>query len=127
MNLNPLEQHIFAFFLVKEADQVNIAGRFFPRKDFISTFEDKMRISLRKFGRGVSGNAQPVAEQFVDLLLEKGALSTQTDKFGGVMHQFQAEPYRAVISDLRNADPVVAKAQASGDAFWDETFAGLVA
>lgn len=127
LNLTDLEQTALAYWLVKEADSVNIAGRFFPRADFINSFEDKLRIRLRKFGPKVSGKMKPVAEQLVDRMIEQGSLSTQPGKLGGVMHQFQAPEWKTLVAELKAENPIVAKGADADDAFWEEAFAGLVA
>ncbi|HEX7874907.1 MAG TPA: hypothetical protein VF475_18490 [Sphingobium sp.] len=127
MSLTDLESHVLAFYLVGAADELNIAGRFFPRNAIIDSVEDKMKIATRKFGRKVGAAARPGATQFVDMLIAKEAFSTKEDKFGGVMHQFQNDRYRELLAEAKAADPLVAKAPTTDDAYWEETFTGLVA
>lgn len=125
MNLPPLESHLFAYFLLHGAKDVQFAGRWFPRHDFIAIFGDRMGIASRQFGPKVVAAKAGIAEPLVDHLLEKGALITKTDKFGGVMHQFQNDIYRQLIAELAAADAIIAKAQAGGADFWETTFAEL--
>lgn len=127
MSLNDLESHVLAYYLAGQADELNIAGRFFPRNAIIDSVEDKMKIATRKFGRKVGAAARPGAEQFVDKLIAEGGFSTKEDKFGGVMHQFQTDRYREILAETKGADPIVAKAPAADAPYWEETFAGLVA
>ncbi|HEX7857051.1 MAG TPA: hypothetical protein VF503_25500 [Sphingobium sp.] len=127
MSLNDLESHVLAYYLVSQADELNIAGRFFPRNAIIDSVEDKMKIATRKFGRKVGAAARPGATQFVDRLIADGGFSTKEDKFGGVMHQFQTDRYRELVVDIKAADPVVGKVPEAGDPYWETTFAELVA
>ncbi len=127
MSLNDLESHVLAYYLVGAADELNIAGRFFPRNAIIDSVEDKMKIATRKFGRKVGAAARPGATQFVDRLIADGALSTKEDKFGGVMHQFQTDRYRELLAEMKAADVIAIKAPTSDDIYWEETFSGLVA
>ena len=127
MTFNELESTAFAYFLVSQGPSVNVAGRWFPRMDFIHIFEDKVQIACRKFGRRVVGTGTKIANEFVDLMIEKGALTVKKDDFGGTLHQFQLDPYRALIQELTAADPIVAKAQAAGPEFWEQAFAELTA
>jgi hypothetical protein len=127
MSLNDLESHVLAYYLAGPAEELNIAGRFFPRNAIIDSVEDKMKIATRKFGRKVGAAARPGAEQFVGTLIADGGFSTKEDKFGGVMHQFQTDRYREILAGLKAADPVVAKAPTTDDPYWEATFAGLVA
>lgn len=123
MNLPPLEAHLFAFFLTHGAKDVQFAGRWFPRHDFIAIFGDRMGIAARQFGPKVVAAKAGVAEPLVDYLLANEALITRTDKFGGVMHQFQNDVYRKVLGELTAADAVLA--QAGDESFWETTFAEL--
>lgn len=127
MSLNDLESHVLAYYLAGAASDLNIAGRFFPRKAIIDAVEDKMKIATRKFGRKVGAAALPGATLFVDRLIADGAFSTKEDKFGGVMHQFQTDEYRALLAGMKAADPIVAKAPTADDAYWETTFTALVA
>ncbi len=127
MSLNDLESHVLAYYLAGQAEDLNIAGRFFPRGAIVDAVEDKMKMATRKFGRKVGAAARPGAEQFVDKLIADGAFSTKEDKFGGVMHQFQTDRYRELLGEAKAADPIVAKAPKADDPYWETTFAGLVA
>jgi hypothetical protein len=127
MSLNTLESHVLAYYLAGAAADLNIAGRFFPRKAIIDAVEDKMKIATRKFGRKVGAAALPGATLFVDKLIADGAFSTKEDKFGGVMHQFQTDRYRELLAEAKAADPIVAKAPEATDPYWEATFAELAA
>lgn len=127
MSLNDLESHVLAYYVVGQAEDLNIAGRFFPRNAIIDSIEDKMKIATRKFGRKVGAAARPGATQFVAELIEQGAFSTKEDKFGGVMHQFQTDRYREVLAEKKAADAIIAKAPTADDAYWEATFAELAA
>jgi hypothetical protein len=123
VNLKPLEAHLLAHFLTHGAKDVQFAGRWFPRHEFIAIFGDRMGIAARAFGPQVVAAKVGVAEPLVDYLLESEALITKTDKFGGVMHQFQNDVYRQVVSALTAADPILT--QARDESFWETTFAEL--
>ena len=127
MSLDPLEQHIFAYYLATDAPHFTMAGRFFPHGELVLIVEDKIQIATRKFGQKVTMRAKPVAIAFLDAVIASGGFSTQGSKFGGSMHQFQPDAYPAAVATLAGADPVVAQAAAHGAGFWPETFAALTA
>jgi hypothetical protein len=41
------------------------------------------------------------------------------------MHQFQPDTYAKVFKELEASNPILQKAQAAGEGFWDEAFAAL--
>ena len=86
---------------------------------------DKIEVATRKFGRQVTRAAKAAAAAFVDAMIAKGAWSTTQNDFGGTMHQFQPEAYRAALAELQGADAIVQQSRQGGELFWVEKFAGL--
>lgn len=125
MSLSELEQHVFAYWVAGPAKELNIAGRFYPRGELVMIIADKVQVATRKFGRQVHSKSTAAATAFVDQMIEKGAWSTKQNDFGGTMHQFQPEPYRNAIAELQASDPVVQKAVAGGEGYWDQSFSRL--
>lgn len=121
--MTDLEAHVFAFYVADSADTLNMVGRFWPRPELGRIVEDKMQIAVRRFGPEAVAAAKVAGEAFADKLLETGAFSTQANKFGGTMHQFQPDRYVVVLAELRAADPIVQAAQDKDAAFWDGAFA----
>jgi len=127
MNLSELEQHVFAYYLANGAQELNMVGRFWPYAELIMVIADKVRVANRKFGMKATAASETVAKAYLDLLIEREAYSTTTNKFGGSMHQFQPDAYARVYKDLMATHPIVQKAQAEGPEYWDKAFAGLTA
>lgn len=125
MNLTPLEAHLLAWFLGHGAADVNFVDRWWPHTEFVAMLGDKIGISARAFGPKVVAAKTRVAEELVALLEERGGLVRKTDKFGGVMAQFQNDIYQALIAELTAADPILKQAQGGGDGFWADAFAKL--
>jgi hypothetical protein len=124
MSLSELEQHVFAYFVANNAQDVNMDPKFAPYGELALIFEDRIQLATRKYGVKVEMASRNVARAFLDMLLEKGAFSTTKNSLGA-MHQFQAKVYPDCIKGLQDANPIVQKAKAGGPAFWDDTFAAL--
>jgi hypothetical protein len=127
MNLNDTEQLVLAYFLVEDAPKMYVDARFFLTEDFVRMFDDRIYYKIQEIPSAPTSRHKNLATQLVDLLIEKGALTTKRDKFGGVMHQFVAEVYRPLIAELAAANPLVAKAGAGGADYWEGEFARLKA
>ena len=85
------------------------------RYDKISMIiDDKMAVAARKFGRKVARGTRGAATTFVDMMIEKGAWSSQTNDFGGTMHQFQSDVYPRALADFNANSPIVQAAAAGG-------------
>ncbi len=124
-NLTPLEANILAFFVGGAAQDLVIAGRFFPRTEVVNNIDDKMQMATRRFGFKVKSKTRPAAVAFVDHMIEKGAWSTKAQDFGGTMHQFQPEVFRSELQAMADADPIVQEAKAASETFWTDRFAEL--
>jgi hypothetical protein len=124
MNLNATEELVFAYWLEHGAQDFAMVGRFFPYGELTLLIQDKVQVAVRRFGVKAIGASPGVARAFLDELIERGAFSTTKNKFGGSMHQYQPDAYKAALQALRAADPVVARAASGGPGFWDEAFAG---
>ncbi|MGE3692422.1 MAG: hypothetical protein AB7F98_13690 [Novosphingobium sp.] len=122
MNLSPLESHVLAYFLTHGARDFSMVGRWWPRSEVSTVIIDKVGIAVRPFGNAAAEAAKTAGEAFAVHLLANGAFSTKEQKFGGTMHQFQPDAYRATLDRLVAADPVLKEAAAGGDAFWADSF-----
>ena len=127
MSMTDLEAHVLAYYVAGEAKNLAAAPRFYPHGELILIVEDKIGVATRKFGSKVRGKANAAATVFVDHMIAAGAWSTKNNDFGGTMHQYQPEGYRAALADWQASDPIVAAARASGETFWADTFAALTA
>ena len=114
-----------SYYIATAANDVVIAGRFFPRGELNLIIEDKVMIATRKFGRKVSGQARGAAVAFLDAMIESGGWSTKQSDFGGSMHQFQPDAYRKTLKALQADDPVVQQAKDKGPEFWTAKFEAL--
>lgn len=127
MSLSPLEQAAFSYFVGGAANDINIAGRWYPRSEVGLIIEDKFQIALRKFGFKAKASAKAASAAFVEHMLGKGAWATKENEFGGTMHQFQPDVFRAALKDLQAGDTLLAEAKAGGETFWTDKFAALTA
>ena len=125
MSLTQAEQLVFSHFVANGAQDFNMVGRFWPYAELVLVIEDKMRLGTRKFGFKADMACPKAARAFLDLLLEREAFSTIKSDLGGTMHQFQTEPYRALLAELRENDPLIAKRQPGGAEAWKAAFAEL--
>lgn len=127
MSLNELEQHVYAYYVAHDAAQFTLTDRFFPHGELVLVIADKIQVATRKFGRQATSKSNIVAAALLDKLIASGAYSTKQNDFGGTMHQFQGDAYKAFLKAEQDSDPVIAKAQAGGTEFWEQAFAALVA
>ena len=127
MSISPVAAHVLAYYATGHGQELSITTRWYPHAELIMIIDDKMAVAVRKFGRKVARATREAATEFVDALIAKGAWSTQTNDFGGTMHQFQADRFRPALDELTGADPIVAAAAAGGESFWADTFAELTA
>ena len=127
MSDDNLIDHMIAYYVAGPANDLNIATRWYPYGELVLIIEDKFSIATRKFGPKVRGKAKIAAQRFLDAMIAKGAWETKTNDFGGQMHQFQADKFRAAVSELQASDPVLAKSRAEGSDYWEKAFAELVA
>ena len=112
-------------YVAGDAAQFSAAPRYYPRGELGLIFADKIQVATRKFGRQVASKAGNVASALVDKLIESGAYSSKTNDFGGTMHQFQEGAYKQFLKDEQAADPIIAKANAAGPDYWEQTFTAL--
>ena len=101
MSLSELEQHVFAYYVAGHANELNIATRWYPYGELTLVIADKVTVAVRKFGRKPRASAKAVATAFLDHMIEKGAWATKQNEFGGQMHQFQADKYKAELKALQ--------------------------
>jgi hypothetical protein len=121
-----MEQHVFAYYLANGAEDF-ATQRFFPYGELVMMIQDKVQVGVRKYGVKANSAAPAAARHLLDLIIEKGGFSTTKNKFGGSMHQYQADTYKSAVRQLQDADPIVQQARAAGPGFWDEAFAAAAA
>jgi hypothetical protein len=125
MSLTELEQHVFAYYVATDAAQFQAAPRFYPYGELTLIIADKIQVATRKFGRKAAAKANTVAAALLDKLIAAGAYSTKQNEFGGSMHQFQGDAYKAFLRAENESNPIVQQAKAAGPEFWDQAFARL--
>ena len=127
MSTPEIDQTLVAHYVAHGAKELTAAPRFYPRGELVLIVEDKVQVGARPFGVKVRGRSKAAAELFLDRMIAAGAWSTTTNDFGGTMHQFQPDAYKAELKAWQDSDPVIAAARAGGDSFWADTFAALTA
>ncbi len=127
MSLTDLEQHVYAYYVAGDAAQFSAAPRFYPYGELTLILADKIQVATRKFGRKATAKANSVAAALLDRLIAAGAYSTKTNDFGGSMHQFQADAYKAFLKQEQESDPIILKAKDGGPDYWDQAFSALTA
>lgn len=125
--MNQLEQAIHAYFLAGAANDINIAGRWFPKSEVLLIIDDKFQQAVRRFGPKAKGATKPVATAFVEHMIDKGGWATKQNDFGGTMHQWNMETFRKELKALQDSDPLVQASQGQGSEFWTDTFAAATA
>jgi hypothetical protein len=125
MSLNEIEQTAYAYYATGPAKDLNIATRWYPYGELILILDDKISVAVRKFDRKVRGVSRTVAKTFLDTMLEKGAWTTKQNDYGGTMHQFQLDVFRAALRDFAETDPIAKEAAGKGPEFWADRFAAL--
>ena len=126
--LNELEAHIFAYYISSGLGRdFTAAPRRFPYGELVLVLEDKIKVATRKFGFKVTMRAKAVANALLDRLIAEGGYDTKENDFGGTMHQFQPDAYRALLAQWSAADPVSRQAEAGGPEYWETAFARLTA
>ncbi len=106
--LPPLEAHVLAYYIQGVANTLDISGRFYPHGELVLIIADKMQVATRKFGRKAGNATRGAATAFVDQMIAAGAWNTKKNDFGGTMHQFQGDVYRATLKAMQASDPIIA-------------------
>ena len=125
MNLTPLQAHVLAYYLDHSAREFSMTGRWFPYSELDFILADKIRVDVRPFGKAAQNAAAPVAKAYLDHMIAAGGFETKAQKFGGTMHQYDAEGFRAALAAMQAENPILAAARAGGDDFWQTSFAEL--
>lgn len=125
--MSEIVNHMIAYYVAGPANDLNIATRWYPYGELLLIVEDKFSIATRKFGMKVRSHSKEAGKAFLDMMIEKGAWETKQNEYGGSMHQFQADKFKAAVKELQGSDPIIAKAAAEGPEFWDKAFGELVA
>ena len=127
MNLPPLASHVLAYYLDHSAREFSMTGRWFPYSELEFILADKITVDVRQFGKAAQEAAKPVATAYLDHMIANGGFENKTQKFGGSMHQFDTEGFRAALGALQADNALLAAAQAGGADYWQTSFAGLSA
>jgi hypothetical protein len=125
MNLTEWEEYGLAYFLLADALNVTVDGRFYKRAEFVQVFADRVFFATQPFADGVAGHHLNIANLLVDKLIEEKGLSSVNDKWTGVSHQFDPGRYRIIINALIKSNAICQRAQEGGSKFWQEAFARL--
>jgi len=123
--MNDLQHHVLAYYLAGHGNELSITDRWYPRGELVMIIDDKIGVAVRKFGRKARAATKAAAEAFVERLINEGAWSTKQNDYGGTMHQFHNDLYRKSLKAWQESDPVIAKARAGGDGYWEPAFEAL--
>lgn len=122
MSLSQLDRYVLSYFIAHAAQTLNIDGRFYPFGDLVMSIRSKIQLNTAKFGKPVSSRADTVAKYFVNLLIERGALSVVKQEIGNDMHQFQQQAYKDMLQAFRESDDILRQAAEEGEEFWKRAF-----
>ena len=125
LNLPPLASHVLAYYLDHSAKEFSMTGRWFPYSELDFILADKIRVDVRQFGKAAQDSAGAVATVYLDHMISNAGFETKAQKFGGTMHQYDAEGFRAALAGLQADNAVLAAAGAAD--YWQTTFAELSA
>ena len=123
--LNDLQQTVLAYFLAGPANDINIAGRWYPKSEVILIIDDKFQQAVRKFGPKAKGSTKAASTWFVEHMIERGGWATKQNDFGGTMHQWQMDTFRKELKALQTNDPLVQGAATGGESYWQDKFVAV--
>ena len=123
--MNDLQSHVLAYYLAHSAKDFAMVGRWFSYGELELILADKVKVDVRAFGKAAQDVAKGVAKFYLDHMIAEGGFASKDQKFGGTMHQYDADKFRAALDGLKAADPVLARANAAGPEFWETAFASL--
>lgn len=127
MSLSPLAAHVLAYYLDHSAREFSMTGRWFPYSELDFILADKIRVDVRSFGKAAQNAAAEVAKAYLDHMIAADGFETKAQKFGGTMHQYDADGFRAALAALQAGNPAIAAARDGGESYWQTTFAELSA
>ena len=125
--MTELIDHMIAYYVDGPANDLSIATSWYPYGELALIIEDKFSIATRKFGLKVRSHSKVAGMTFLDAMIAQGAWETKDNDYGGQMHQFQADRFKAAIRQRQDSDPIILKARAEGPEYWDKAFGELVA
>lgn len=125
MTLTPLQAHALAYYLSHSAKDFASVGRWFSMSYLDETFTDKISVDVRPFGKAAQAAAGAAARFYLDYMIANGGFENKEQKFGGTMHQLQADGYKAALAALQADDPILKEAAGRGEEFWAEAFGKL--
>jgi len=88
-------------------------------------FEAALFFATKKFGDGIASRYPNVVGNLLDDMIAAKALSSVTDKWTGVSHQFNSGAYKAFIKDQIKTNSICQRSQQAEPQFWDQAFATL--
>lgn len=122
MSLSELDRYVLAYYIAHAAQTLNIDGRFYPFSELVMSIRSKIQLNTGKFGKPVSSRADAVAQYFVGLMIERGALSVVPQEIGNDMHQFQQKAYKEMLLHFEASDDILRQAAGEGEEFWKRAF-----
>ena len=125
-DITPLESHVLAYWLTHGASDFAMVGRWWPRGELTMMVSDKIRQAVRSFGAAAQGAASAVGEAYLGHMIEHGGFANKDQKFGGTMHQYQADGYRAALAALQADNAILKDTEGKGADFWAAAFAAQV-
>jgi hypothetical protein len=121
MNLTALEETVLAYYLCKDAAELNMVGRWWPQIELSSIIEDKVRFAVSRFDAASGGAVDNAARALLEALIERQAFSTSEGKYGP-MYQFQPSVYQDWLREAQANSALIAQARTGGPDFWRQTF-----
>ena len=125
MSLSDLENHVLAYYLGHSAKEFSMTGRWFPYSELEFIFADKIKVDVRQFGKPAQDATKAVATWYLDYLIANGGFENKSQKFGGTMHQYEGEGFKAALAALQADNAVYQQAASGGDDFWTNAFAAV--
>ena len=125
MTLTKQEEYVLAFFLATEAKNIFINDKYYKRKEFVKTFEDRIFIATKKFGEGIAGRYPNVAARLIDALADAQGLLTINDKYSGESLKFNISRYKDAVQCLIEKNPTLKVEEEMTAKYWENLFGGL--
>lgn len=126
MQLSELDEHILAYFIAKNAGELQMDPRWWPSIELSSIVEDKVRFAVSRFWLVGRPPVEAAARVLLDTLVARGAFAKKDGEYGP-MFQFQRDPYRAWLAEAREINPIVTHMADADEDAWEETFDRLTA
>ena len=125
MALTQLEEHLVAYYLLRDAKRVFVNDRYCPRKDIVKIYKDSIRISVGHLDKNLDYNLDNVAVEIVNRLVEAGGIKVTQDKYTGESLQFNILDYKKSVQKLIDADPLLETQESFDPDYWQATISSL--